>query len=234
MYKATHTEACTYTMYTHIYVLATQFINNWRTTQARCGGCWGNKREGVCGRGISPAAAAACCIVLSYKYIFDDSIDWWMLSTAVHVGGPRPASAQQQRRPKVFSLLVKHFEDCWLLLLLLAGVREVLARAKSLFNIWATVRAYIISWSLLLQRGARWEGSGGRALAGLLCDAMAMSYPHQVANVERAGCRSGMHSNYEYRSLVDARKLTQRRGTRLSKSASGEIYIYIVWCWWWW
>ncbi len=59
-----------------------------------------------------------------------------VISTAVHVGGPCPASAQQQRRPKVFSLLVKHFEDCWLLLLLLAGVREVYWQEQRAYSIY--------------------------------------------------------------------------------------------------
>jgi hypothetical protein len=75
MYKATHTEACTYTMYTHIYVLATQFINNWRTTQTRGVGAVEEIKGRVCAGEVFLQQQQQPVVLYTYKYIFDDSID---------------------------------------------------------------------------------------------------------------------------------------------------------------
>ncbi len=159
--------------------------------------------------------------------------------------------ASAQRRLKVFLPFLFPCETFWSDWWLAAG-----CCSRGCVRYWEEPRAYSIheqrcvlisSVGPLLQRGARWEGGsergrkegreGGRALAAVLARCRT-----QVANVERAGCRSGMHSNYEYRSLADAQKLSQRKGTcsrllveepLLLSKRGGEIYIYIVWCWWW-
>jgi len=134
----------------------------------------------------------------------------------------RPSAAA-----KVFP--VKHFEDCWLPLAACCSC-DVLGRAKSLFNIWATVRAYIISWPL--QRGKRCK-MGGEEGVGWRCR------PSGECRTPGVGveCTAIMNT---------ARSLTLKNwlkgdGARVPSSwlrlrssiKQGAKRGDIVWCWWW-
>ena len=97
------------------------------------------------------------------------------------------------------------------------GQKQAAPRRRAAVSLRGTVRAYIISWLVQRrerERRAMLSGWGG------------MQQLEPKWRMSNAGCRSGMHSNYEYHSLADSklqRRSCDAKGSHCTHTHYGVI-----------